>query len=297
MEFTFPHHTLLTLMFDDTGELLESEDTSERDPQALEEEAEEGTEDDPPLHYMATAGLSSVPWNEKLGRVELIMPIAEDLSMLEKDEAEALFKFLADLALLCLDGKRHEGLHSFVQVPSIPLFEGMNWVVLHPWDAAGTEVLPGIVPPVTLLTVTPIFQEELEFIQQCESDEWLQAFDEAGIDLDDPYRSSLSSMGSGVTELPTELMRLLSNDSTEPLSSASSFELNQMIMKLNQAMTQEISDYMQAMGEALPLSSPPASGPQSPISPGNNPRLQPDSGSESAPPVSPSSQGSSKQEK
>lgn len=145
---------------------------------------DDAEDDDLPLHYLATAGLSA-----REGGAELVMCVQ---AQFEVSELKDLAQWLAALAVSVLRGERTLKNGDFVPVGDIPVFEDMSWLWVTPWGD-GDGVISDTDPPVRLLSINPLYAEEVEKLRGLELDQALELFDQEGSDLDDPFRAPLGT--------------------------------------------------------------------------------------------------------
>ncbi|MFO0660747.1 MAG: suppressor of fused domain protein [Polyangiaceae bacterium] len=167
-----------------------------------DDEFDDDDDDDVPLHFVATAGLSALPIGPSKERFELVLPVS---SPVEVGELADVAQFLRAVAQVFSEPDSELDRHLLIETGEIPLFEGMSWLMITPWDSEAHEVLPGLMPPVTILCVTPLYPGEAAKLQTLPEGAAMAWFEALGIDLDDPMRP----------------------DASEPRAMPSSFELTQ----------------------------------------------------------------------
>ena len=141
--------------------------------------------DDKCFTFLATAGISSLPLPETGRRVELVVRVD---GRQPEEGLEALGRTLADLAILPFR-------ENFSWLPDLvlydlrlPLFERMDCGLITSWPIPSETRLPGLPLPVPVLSLYPIFENEIGFIRRSGT---LHAYRSAlrqGINWYDPRR-------------------------------------------------------------------------------------------------------------
>lgn len=145
-----------------------------------EEEEEEATT------YIATAGLCERSFEWAPGGVELMLCV---LGEYEIEELLPLGQLLGHLALALRGVETAPVPGLLLEVGPLPIFEGMTCLLLTQWDI-GEGGLLETTPPIRLLSVNPLYEEEAAEIVKYSEEEALAWFDEHGVDIDDPLRDS-----------------------------------------------------------------------------------------------------------
>lgn len=187
------------LLFDGNAESAPIAEDSGVVPRVDEEEPEEPQDEyddepgsDAPLHYVTTAGLSAAPVGPSSERFELVVPVCAPI---ELTELQPLAHFVRAAGQIFAESDSPLDRHLLIEVGEIPLFSGMTWLMVSPWDSNAHTVLPGMLPEVTLLCANPIYAGEAEIIQSLPMEQVLVWFRENGVDLDDPFRPDVSKPG------------------------------------------------------------------------------------------------------
>lgn len=144
-------------------------------------------EDEEPATYIATAGLCERSFDWAPGGAELMLCVTGDYEPEELDSLGQLLGHLA-LALRSVETPPVPGL--LLEVGPLPIFEGMTCLLLAQWDQGEGGLLEAD-PPVRLLSVNPLYEEEAAEVVKLSEDEALAWFDKHGVDIDDPLRDSV----------------------------------------------------------------------------------------------------------
>jgi hypothetical protein len=184
-------------------------------------------EDEPPTTYIATAGLCARTFGWAPGGAELLLCVAGDY---EPEELEPLGQLLGHLAL-ALRNVEHEPVPGLLlEVGPLPVFEGMTCLLLTQWDQ-GEGGLLETDPPVRLLSVNPLFEEEAVEVVKLSEEEALAWFDEHGVDIDDPLRDSVFASEFAAA----------SEQTLAALNSQSSFEIAAAMQQMSGSMASWLS--------------------------------------------------------
>ncbi|MCS6900562.1 MAG: suppressor of fused domain protein [Myxococcales bacterium] len=184
-------------------------------------------EEAPPTTYIATAGLCSRTFGWAPGGAELLLCVTGDY---KPEELEPLGQLLGHLAL-ALRSVEHEPVPGLVlEVGPIPIFEGMTCLLLASWDQ-GEGGLLETDPPVRLLSVNPLYEEEAMEVVKLSEEEALAWFDEHGVDVDDPLRDSVFASEFAAA----------SEQTLAALNTQSSFEIAAAMQRMSGSMASWLS--------------------------------------------------------
>ena len=136
--------------------------------------------------FFATAGLSLQDAHGLSGRIELTWRLAGRRSW---EEIEALAEALAELAVLPMYGPVLFVPGAVVRNLSLPVFRDMDSLLITHWGVHSPEYLPGVQPPVGLLSIKPLFGSEAAMVESMGVSEACRRFLLEGIDWDDPARA------------------------------------------------------------------------------------------------------------
>lgn len=135
--------------------------------------------------YIATAGISTRVMKGPCKHVELILCVQE---LQPPKTLEVLGRRLADLAVIPFREDTYFAPNLLLSGVSLPLFERMNCVMITNWGVYSPEWLPGIQPPVQLLSMKPVYESEAEIIKVIGDIEACRRFTNEGVNWDDPKR-------------------------------------------------------------------------------------------------------------
>jgi cell wall assembly regulator SMI1 len=146
---------------------------------------EETLTEDEYFTYVATAGLSAYAIPRTSERVELILSVCgyqllQDLQLLASE--------LAELAVVPFREDTFFSPNVLLSNIHFSLFERMNHALITDWGVNSPEFLPGIQPPVRLLSIIPVYESEARVISSIGVTETYQLFRDEGVNLDDPKR-------------------------------------------------------------------------------------------------------------
>jgi hypothetical protein len=151
------------------------------------EEEDEDDEDDEPTTFLVSAGLCERPLVWAKGGVELLLCVR---GYFDLDELQPLGQLLGMASHELLGFEAQPGAGMLLEIGPLPVFEGMTHLLLTRW---GTEPGTGqleTTPPITILSVNPLYSEEAAEISGMTEDAALAWLDEHGVDADDPLRDS-----------------------------------------------------------------------------------------------------------
>jgi hypothetical protein len=172
--------------------LLEFSDPTSKEPfQILFYDAGEGDEDEPPLSYLVTAGLSAVAVEdgEESKHAELVMCVEIPF---DEQELKPLAEALGRVALAMRSGEAVISPSDLIEYGDIPIFEGMSWFYLSHWgDDEQGECLPGVNPRTELWCINAVFDNESDVLSELSESAALELFEKNSISLDDPQRAPL----------------------------------------------------------------------------------------------------------
>jgi hypothetical protein len=148
-------------------------------------EPEDNLSEEEYFTFIATAGMSTPMMNGPCKHVELIISVQG----LQPPEAlETLGRRMAELAVIPFREDTYFAPNLLLSGVSLPLFERMNCVLITNWGVNSPEWLPGIQPPVQLLSVKPVYESEAEIIKVIGDIEACSRFINDGVNWDDPKR-------------------------------------------------------------------------------------------------------------
>ncbi|WP_228062085.1 SMI1/KNR4 family protein [Coleofasciculus sp. LEGE 07081] len=148
--------------------------------------AEDNLSEDEYFTYIATAGMSTRIMQEPCKHVELILCVQERQP---QAALELLGRRLAELAVLPFREGTSFTPNLLLYDVSLPLFERMDCALITNWGVYSPEWLPGIQPPVQLLSVKPVYKSEADIIEGIGDIEVCRRFRNEGINWDNPKRS------------------------------------------------------------------------------------------------------------
>lgn len=146
---------------------------------------EDNLSDEEYFTYIATAGMSTRTMKGLCKHIELIICVA---GRQHSEDLRALGRRLAELAVIPFREESYFAPNLIVCNVSLPLFQKMNCVLVTNWGTHSPEYLPGIVPPVQVLCVRPIYESEANVIDKIGDIEAIRRFMSEGVNLDDPKR-------------------------------------------------------------------------------------------------------------
>ncbi|MFB2891749.1 suppressor of fused domain protein [Aerosakkonemataceae cyanobacterium BLCC-F50] len=150
-------------------------------------EPEDNLSEEEYFTYIATAGMSTHVMQGPCKHAELILCVQR----LQPPEAlETLGRRIAELAVIPFREDTYFAPNLLLSGVSLPLFEPMNCVLITNWGVNSPEWLPGIQPPVQLLSVKPVYESEAEIIKVIGDIEACSRFINEGVNWDDPKRDS-----------------------------------------------------------------------------------------------------------
>lgn len=150
---------------------------------------EDNLSEDEYFTYIATAGMSTRIMQGPCKHVELILCVQERQP---QEALELLGRRLAELAVLPFREGTYFTPNLLLYDVSLPLFERMNCVLITNWGVYSPEWLPGIQPPVQLLSVKPVYKSEADIIERIGDIEACRRFRNEGINWDNPKRNPAS---------------------------------------------------------------------------------------------------------
>jgi len=165
--------------------------------QPLLEEASSGEE---LFTVLATAGMSTRIMRGLCPRAELILDIRGGYDW---DDLYALGEKLAELAVAPFYGGPSYLPDQVLRNVSLPLFSSMDCILVTEWGVhPPPEWLPGVTPPVQLLSIQPLYAAEADIIEEIGASDAYRRFRAEDIDWDDPNRAQASLQG-----IPSTLLR------------------------------------------------------------------------------------------
>lgn len=208
-------------------ELVVASNTPEEAPVRVLFFIDDEDEDEEPTTYIATAGLCSRSFEWAPGGAELLLCVTGDY---EPEELEPLGQLLGHmaLALRSVDAAPVPGL--LLEVGPLPVFEGMTCLLLSSWDQ-GEGGLLETDPPVRILSVNPLYEEEAVEVVKLSEEQALAWFDEHGVDVDDPLRDSVFASEFAAA----------SEHTLAALNSQSSFEIASAMQQMSGSMASWLS--------------------------------------------------------
>jgi hypothetical protein len=135
--------------------------------------------------YIATVGMSTRVMQAPCLYAELIISVQKKQS---PKAIEMLARRLAELAVLPFRASSYFAPNFLFYDISLPLFDRMNCVLITDWGVSSPEYLPGIQPPVRLLSVKPVYESEAKVIAVIGAIEACRRFRYEEINWDDPQR-------------------------------------------------------------------------------------------------------------
>lgn len=181
-------------------------------------------EDEEPTTYIATAGLCQRAMGWAPGGAELLLCLVGDYT---NEELEPLGKLVGHLGLVLRTVENETAPGVVLEVGPLPIFEGMTCLLLSRWaqDEEGGSLATS--PPIRLLSINPLYEEEAIEVVQLPEEQALAWFDERGVDIDDPLRdSAFASEFAAVSE------RTLA-----AFNSQSSFEIASALQQMSGSMS------------------------------------------------------------
>ena len=139
--------------------------------------------------FLATAGLSCLATRAFEPPCELIWRIAGRRMW---EEIQKLSETLAKIAVFPFYGKGMSFIPGTVlQNLHFPVFEQMHSLLIAHLGIRGEEHLPATHPPVSLYWIKPLYDAEVNLLQELGHQEFCATFGLQGIDWDNPERSPL----------------------------------------------------------------------------------------------------------
>jgi hypothetical protein len=227
-DWTRPHQGFLRWMDDEPDQEIEIAAPQPGDsPVKVLFFVDDEDEELEPTTYIATAGLSARSFDWAPGGAELLLCVTGDF---EPEELEPLGQLLGHLALALRTVETPPVPGLLLEVGPLPIFEGMTCLLLTQWDQ-GEGGLLETDPPVRLLSVNPLYEEEAIEVVKLSEEEALLWFDERGVDIDDPYRDSVFASEFAAA----------SEQTLAALNSQSSFEIASAIQQMSGSMASWLS--------------------------------------------------------
>ncbi len=149
-------------------------------------ELEDDLSDDEYFTYIATAGMSTRVMQGPCKHVELILCVQKHQP---PETLNEIGLKLAELAVIPFRENTYFAPNILLSNVSLPLFEHMNCVLITNWGVYSPEWLPGIQPPVQLLSMKPVYESEANMIKVIGDVEACRRFQHQGVNWDDPKRS------------------------------------------------------------------------------------------------------------
>lgn len=112
--------------------------------------------------YIATAGLSTRHMPESGALVELVMRIDGPYALAALED---LARALAEIGVLPFRDGIDLAPNMLVHGTTLPLFEAMTSLVVTHWGVSSPQWLPGLEPPVLVLSLQPVYGSEAEMIE------------------------------------------------------------------------------------------------------------------------------------
>jgi cell wall assembly regulator SMI1 len=134
---------------------------------------------------IATAGMSAHILPGPCKHIELVLYVSGHH---RQEYLKALGWRLADLAMMPFRQGIFLAPNVLVRNLSLPLFEGMNSVLITNFAVGSPEWLPDIQPPIQLLSVHPVYESEADTIALIGDSEASRRFRSRRVDWDDPKR-------------------------------------------------------------------------------------------------------------
>lgn len=135
--------------------------------------------------YVATAGLSLAPPGDAEERAELLLDVR---GRYDESEREEIGRDLAELAAELYAGGIAAGPNRVISGVRIAPFREMESVLLTDVGVEEPDWLPGLDPPVRLVGVVPVHEQEADVIERIGDREASRRFLDEGVEWDDPAR-------------------------------------------------------------------------------------------------------------
>ncbi len=153
----------------------------------FEDEPED--DDDEPLLYFVSAGLSSRALAAAPHGAELVLSAR---AALDDDGVFALCEVVGHLAGAFLHHPSDVAPGALVETGSLPIFLGMDQVLVTAWGDGGE--LDALSPARSLFSLNPLTLAEVREIEGASPEHALAALSARGVDVDDPLRLSRQAM-------------------------------------------------------------------------------------------------------
>lgn len=151
-----------------------------------------------PFVYLATAGLSAQPLPGAPQRIELVLVAAGRFGA----ELEPMARRLGELTMRPYRDSRPLTPNMVLGDVSFPVFTRMSSVLLADFNIQSADYLPSLNPPVRILRVTPLFEEEAVIAQNIGDLELYHRFQVEGINHEDPRRPRAALAEPESTTIP-----------------------------------------------------------------------------------------------
>jgi hypothetical protein len=135
--------------------------------------------------FLVTAGLSLQETDDPIGRVELVWRLQGRRTW---QEIQALAEALAAIAVLPQYGPVRFAPGAVIRNISLPIFDRMDSLLITHWGVHSPEYLPGLQPPVLLLSIKALFGSEAAIVEQIGPEEACRRFLLEELDWDAPDR-------------------------------------------------------------------------------------------------------------
>jgi len=135
--------------------------------------------------FLATVGLSLQELDGPFDQVELVWRLQGRQTW---EAIQALAKALATIAVLPQYGPVRFEPGAVIRNISLPVFDRMNNLLITHWGVHSPEYLPGLQPPVMLLSIKALFSSEAAIVEQIGPEEASRRFLLEGVHWDDPDR-------------------------------------------------------------------------------------------------------------
>lgn len=136
--------------------------------------------------FFATAGLSLHHMDSPSSRIELLWRLTGRRSW---EEIQVLAQALASVAVLPWYEPVAFAPDTVIRNVSLPVFDRTDSLLVTHWGVHDPEYLPGVLPPVALLCLKPLFGSEAAIVQRIGAREACRRFLDEGINWDDPARA------------------------------------------------------------------------------------------------------------
>ena len=135
---------------------------------------------------IATAGMGLFAIEKPYPRVELALTIKGEWP---RPKLEALGRKLAEMAVVPFRFDLPAQPNVILSSVELPLFESMNHLLYTHWGVYAPHWLPGLTPAVLVLGVVPLFDAEVDLVQNIGDKETFRRFTHENIETDDPKRA------------------------------------------------------------------------------------------------------------